>query len=236
MEVDDFSSSIDSLNSLVEEYKGLERQMNNPTPPEPRLEIFKWRRACMWASLWPVLPRNHCMEEDQVWAVYRRWQRRRLSETSTRGNLWSWYNTWPVPMAHNTRWRNSREKTIRSRDDRTSEVLFVEETYSSILNCVFVLFKSRRILIDLRYVLTLYYDMQVHKFKDNNKTNREMNRFETWIFWKHFHCVMNLCLFKRVTKNIVMCCNRILVVWLTNVIAVPRNFQRYKCVLMLVPA
>lgn len=70
----------------------------------------------------------------------------------------------------------------------------------------------------LIYVLTLYYDMQVHKFKDNNKINREMNRFETWIFWKHFHCVMNLCLFKRVTKNIAMCCNRILVVWLTNVI------------------
>lgn len=45
MEVEDFSSSIDSLNSLVEEYKGLERQMDNPTPPEPRLEIFKWRRA-----------------------------------------------------------------------------------------------------------------------------------------------------------------------------------------------
>lgn len=120
-------------------------------------------------------------------------------------------------------WRNSREKTIRSRDDRTSEVLFVEETYSSILNRVFILNLVGYWLI---YVLTLYYDMQVHKFKDNNKMNREMNRFETWIFWKHFHCVMNLCLFKRVTKNIAMCCNRILVVWLTNVIAVPRNFQR----------
>lgn len=118
-------------------------------------------------------------------------------------------------MAHNTRWRNSREKTIRSRDDRTSEVLFVEETYSSILNRVFILNLVGYWLI---YVLTLYYDMQVHKFKDNNKINREMNRFETWIFWKHFHCVMNLCLFKRVTKNIVMCCSRILVVWLTNVI------------------
>lgn len=205
MEVDDFSSSIDSLNSLVEEYKGLERQMNNPTPPEPRLEIFKWRRACMWASLWPVLPRNHCMEEDQVWAVYRRWTKAQIIR-----NI-------------NTRWRNSREKTIRSRDDRTSEVLFVEETYSSILNRVFILNLVGYWLI---YVLTLYYDMQVHKFKDNNKINREMNRFETWIFWKHFHCLMNLWLFKRVTKNIAMCCNRILVVWLTYVIAVPRNFQR----------
>lgn len=157
MEVDDFSSSIDSLNSLVEEYKGLERQMNNPTPPEPRLEIFKWRRACMWASLWPVLPRNHCMEEDQVWAVYRRWTKAQIIRHINAGNLWSWYNAWPVPVAHNARWRNSREKTIRSRDDRTSEVLFVEETYSSILNCVFVLFKSRRIFIDLCSHPLLWY-------------------------------------------------------------------------------
>ncbi|XP_061166870.1 tubulin epsilon chain-like [Saccostrea echinata] len=41
MEVADFGESLESLTSLVEDYKGLEQQMNNPPPAEPRLEIFK---------------------------------------------------------------------------------------------------------------------------------------------------------------------------------------------------
>lgn len=158
MEVDDFSSSIDSLNSLVEEYKGLERQMNNPT-----------HRSLVWKSLNdaervcgpvydPFYPEIIVWKRIKSGLFIEDERRRRLSETSTRGNLWSWYNAWPVSMAHNTRWRNSREKTIRSRDDRTSEVLFVEETYSSILNRVFILNLIGYWLI---YVLTLYYDMQV---------------------------------------------------------------------------
>ncbi|KAL3889878.1 hypothetical protein ACJMK2_002200 [Sinanodonta woodiana] len=40
MEAEDFSLSLESLNSIIQEYADLEKQMNNPSPPEPRLQVL----------------------------------------------------------------------------------------------------------------------------------------------------------------------------------------------------
>lgn len=40
MEVSDFNQSFESLNTLIDEYQVLEKQMYNPPPPEPRLQIL----------------------------------------------------------------------------------------------------------------------------------------------------------------------------------------------------
>lgn len=40
MELSDFSDSLESLNSIIKEYSDLERQMNNPPPTEPRLQVM----------------------------------------------------------------------------------------------------------------------------------------------------------------------------------------------------
>ena len=40
MEVSDFSQSLESLTSIITEYPDLEKQMNNPPPPEPRLQVL----------------------------------------------------------------------------------------------------------------------------------------------------------------------------------------------------
>ncbi|WAR17947.1 TBE-like protein [Mya arenaria] len=39
MEMSDFSESLESINSIIQEYSDLEKQMNNPPPPEPRLQL-----------------------------------------------------------------------------------------------------------------------------------------------------------------------------------------------------
>lgn len=80
----------------------------------------------------------------------------RLFEILMWGNFWSWYNVWFVFMVYNIRWCNLYEKIIRSWDDRMSGVLFVEEIYSFILNCVFILNFVGYWLI---YVFIFYYDM-----------------------------------------------------------------------------
>lgn len=80
----------------------------------------------------------------------------RLFEILMWGNFWSWYNVWFVFVVYNVRWCNLCEKIIRSWDDRMSEVLFVEEIYSFILNCVFILNFVGYWLI---YVFIFYYDM-----------------------------------------------------------------------------
>ncbi|XP_052764157.1 tubulin epsilon chain-like [Mya arenaria] len=40
MEMSDFSESLESINSIIQEYSDLEKQMNNPPPPEPRLQVL----------------------------------------------------------------------------------------------------------------------------------------------------------------------------------------------------
>lgn len=40
MEVSNFTESLESLNSLIQEYSELEKQMNNPPPAEPRLQVL----------------------------------------------------------------------------------------------------------------------------------------------------------------------------------------------------
>ena len=40
MEVSDFSESLESLNSIIKEYSDLEKQMTNPPPTEPRLQVL----------------------------------------------------------------------------------------------------------------------------------------------------------------------------------------------------
>ncbi|KAJ8321781.1 hypothetical protein KUTeg_000252 [Tegillarca granosa] len=40
MEVSNFTESLESLNSLIQEYSDLEKQMNNPPPAEPRLQVL----------------------------------------------------------------------------------------------------------------------------------------------------------------------------------------------------
>ena len=40
MEMSDFDQSYESLNTLIQEYSELEKQMHNPPPPEPRLQIL----------------------------------------------------------------------------------------------------------------------------------------------------------------------------------------------------
>lgn len=40
MEVSDFAESLESLNSIIKEYYDLERQMTNPPPTEPRLQVL----------------------------------------------------------------------------------------------------------------------------------------------------------------------------------------------------
>jgi hypothetical protein len=42
MEMSDFDQSYESLNTLIQEYSELEKQMHNPPPPEPRLQILTW--------------------------------------------------------------------------------------------------------------------------------------------------------------------------------------------------
>ncbi|KAH3710442.1 tubulin epsilon chain-like [Dreissena polymorpha] len=40
MELSDFAQSLESINSIIQEYSDLEKQMNNPPPPEPRLQVL----------------------------------------------------------------------------------------------------------------------------------------------------------------------------------------------------
>ena len=42
MEMSDFNQSYESLNTLIQEYSELEKQLYNPPPPEPRLQILTW--------------------------------------------------------------------------------------------------------------------------------------------------------------------------------------------------
>ena len=39
-DLSDFTESISSLTSVVKEYELLDKQMNNPTPPIPRLQLY----------------------------------------------------------------------------------------------------------------------------------------------------------------------------------------------------
>ena len=47
MELSDFSQSLESLNSIIQEYSDLEKHMNHPPPPEPRLQVVTWKQS-MW--------------------------------------------------------------------------------------------------------------------------------------------------------------------------------------------
>ncbi|XP_033731413.1 tubulin epsilon chain-like, partial [Pecten maximus] len=40
MELSDFSDSLECLNSIITEYTDLERQLSNPPPTEPRLQVM----------------------------------------------------------------------------------------------------------------------------------------------------------------------------------------------------
>lgn len=40
MDISDFNQSYESLNTLIDEYQELEKQMHNPPPSEPRLQVL----------------------------------------------------------------------------------------------------------------------------------------------------------------------------------------------------
>ena len=42
MEASDFSDSLESLNSVIEEYSTLEQTMGRPAVVEPRLNVLPW--------------------------------------------------------------------------------------------------------------------------------------------------------------------------------------------------
>ena len=58
MEVSDFAESLESLNSIIKEYSDLERQMTNPPPTEPRLQVLSWNRNRLTQSMSPIAWQN----------------------------------------------------------------------------------------------------------------------------------------------------------------------------------
>ena len=90
MELSDFSQSLESLNSIIQEYSDLEKHMNHPPPPEPRLQVVTWKQS-MWKIPVFVKDTSLCERCQSMWKipVY-------VKDTSLCERYQSWGHDWKI--------------------------------------------------------------------------------------------------------------------------------------------